>query len=73
MTLHIHLVLAYMDYIKILEHKILVGVWVQCWAIWLNRNDIVFDKSKVKSNVDGENDMTLHLENTVNVARNKRK
>ena len=44
MTLHIHLVLAYMDYIKILKHQILVGVSVKCWAIWLNQNDIVFDK-----------------------------
>jgi hypothetical protein len=29
--------------------KILVGATAICWAIWLTRNDVVFDKSPIKS------------------------
>ena len=28
-----------------LKRQLLVGASALCWAIWLNRNDVVFDKS----------------------------
>ena len=32
-----------------LKNHILAGASAMCWAIWLSRNDIVFDKSPMKS------------------------
>jgi hypothetical protein len=32
---------------KELRYKILVGSCTLCWAMWLSRNDVVFDKVRV--------------------------
>ena len=32
-----------------LKRQLLVGASVVCWAIWLSRNDVVFDKSSTKT------------------------
>jgi hypothetical protein len=32
---------------KKLKYKILVGTCTLCWAIWISRNDVVFDKVRV--------------------------
>jgi hypothetical protein len=32
-----------------LKRQILVGASAFCWAIWLSRNDVVFDKSLIKT------------------------
>ena len=32
-----------------LKRQLLVGASALCWAIWLNRNDVVFDKSPTKT------------------------
>jgi hypothetical protein len=32
-----------------LKRQILVGASAFCWAIWLSRNDVVFDKSPIKT------------------------
>lgn len=34
-----------------LKRQILIGASALCWAIWLSRNDIVFDKSPMKTNL----------------------
>jgi hypothetical protein len=31
-----------------LKRQLLTGASVFCWAIWLSRNDVVFDKSLIK-------------------------
>jgi hypothetical protein len=28
---------------------VLIGLAVICWALWINRNDLVFQKSQIKS------------------------
>jgi hypothetical protein len=32
---------------KKLKYKILVGTCTLCWAIWISRNDVVFDNIRV--------------------------
>jgi len=32
-----------------LKRQLLVGASALCWAIWLSRNDVVFDKSPTKT------------------------
>jgi hypothetical protein len=32
-----------------LKRQLLAGATTFCWAIWLSRNDVVFDKSLIKS------------------------
>ena len=32
-----------------LKRQLLVGAYALCWAIWLSRNDVVFDKSQTKT------------------------
>ena len=32
-----------------LQKKLLIGASAFCWAIWLSRNDVVFDKSPTKT------------------------
>jgi hypothetical protein len=31
-----------------LKKLALIGAYVLCWTLWINRNDIVFDKSLIK-------------------------
>jgi hypothetical protein len=32
-----------------LRRQMLAGAYAFCWAIWLSRNDLVFDKTPIKS------------------------
>jgi hypothetical protein len=32
-----------------LKRQLLTGALAFCWTIWLSRNDVVFDKSLIKS------------------------
>jgi hypothetical protein len=32
-----------------LKRQALVGAWAFCWTLWLSKNDVVFDKSPIKS------------------------
>jgi hypothetical protein len=32
-----------------LKYQIFVGITALCWAVWLNRNDVVFNGSKTNS------------------------
>lgn len=34
-----------------LQYKILVGASALCWAVWLSRNDMVFNNTKVASSM----------------------
>jgi hypothetical protein len=34
---------------KKLRYKILVGSCTLCWALWLSRNDVIFDKVRVSN------------------------
>ncbi|KAL5682227.1 hypothetical protein ACJX0J_008612, partial [Zea mays] len=40
----------------ILKQLLLVGASAICWAIWLSRNDVVFDKSPMKTFMQAEDD-----------------
>jgi hypothetical protein len=34
---------------RVLKRQLLAGASVFCWTIWLSRNDVVFDKTPIKS------------------------